>query len=413
MKVLYLFSGSFPYSDSGENTFLPQELDAYCKIFDKVILIPCSTKGEKEDYFNEKLEIITEYSDFISNKNKNYFLLFKSLFNRELWVELFKYRLKFLISNRHRMVAIISYNYSYYNSKDILRKILTKYDSVSSYKFIMTYWFDQTTVTISRLKIDANAFFTRAHGYDLYDFRSTLKFFPFREIAFKQLDFVFTASDDGKQYLRIKYPKYSNKIFQGSLGMYNPNVVNIRNSSNVLRILSCSFLQPVKRLNLIFEALKILDNRDKISVEWVHIGNGPLFSKMHNELNSFKGHCVKMKLLNYESQSSLFDYYRNNSFDLFLNVSESEGRAVSIMEALACGIPVLATNVGGNPEIVTEDVGYLIDVGFTADKLADKLEEIHANSFELLKKRENSFNHWNSNFNALHSYDFMIKKIFT
>ncbi|NCO54621.1 MAG: glycosyltransferase, partial [Bacteroidetes bacterium] len=50
--------------------------------------------------------------------------------------------------------------------------------------------------------------------------------------------------------------------------------------------------------------------------------------------------------------------------DLFINVSESEGIPVSIMEALSAGIPVIATNVGGTNEIVNNDVGFLIDKEF-------------------------------------------------
>lgn len=51
-------------------------------------------------------------------------------------------------------------------------------------------------------------------------------------------------------------------------------------------------------------------------------------------------------------------------FDVFVNCSEFEGTSNAILEAMAARIPVVATNVGGTPEIVTDGVeGRLVPVG--------------------------------------------------
>ena len=48
--------------------------------------------------------------------------------------------------------------------------------------------------------------------------------------------------------------------------------------------------------------------------------------------------------------------------DLFCLASEKEGRPNVVLEALACGTPVVATGVWGTPEIVSRpDVGLLTD----------------------------------------------------
>jgi len=49
------------------------------------------------------------------------------------------------------------------------------------------------------------------------------------------------------------------------------------------------------------------------------------------------------------------------ALDLFALVSESEGMSNAILEAQACGLPVIATRVGGNPELVDADCGVLVE----------------------------------------------------
>jgi glycosyltransferase involved in cell wall biosynthesis len=50
--------------------------------------------------------------------------------------------------------------------------------------------------------------------------------------------------------------------------------------------------------------------------------------------------------------------------DLFLRPSETESFGLAALEAMACGVPVIASRVGGIPEVVTDgESGYLAAVG--------------------------------------------------
>jgi starch synthase len=53
--------------------------------------------------------------------------------------------------------------------------------------------------------------------------------------------------------------------------------------------------------------------------------------------------------------------YAYNACDLFVLPTLAEGMSRSIMEAMACGKPVIATNVGGNPELVSNETGLLVE----------------------------------------------------
>jgi sugar transferase (PEP-CTERM/EpsH1 system associated) len=63
-----------------------------------------------------------------------------------------------------------------------------------------------------------------------------------------------------------------------------------------------------------------------------------------------------------------------NAMDVFVLPSLNEGMSNTLLEAMACGLPVLATNVGGNPEIIENDVNGCLFTPGDAEWLADKLK---------------------------------------
>jgi glycosyltransferase involved in cell wall biosynthesis len=76
------------------------------------------------------------------------------------------------------------------------------------------------------------------------------------------------------------------------------------------------------------------------------------------------------------SQADLPRWYRKS--DLFISPSHVDGSSVSLMEALACGLPALVSDIPANKEWVQEDEnGWLFRDG-DADALAEKILRIAA-----------------------------------
>lgn len=116
-------------------------------------------------------------------------------------------------------------------------------------------------------------------------------------------------------------------------------------------------------------------------VEWTHIGNGiemDILRKMKIELQSAS---FSIRLLGQKSHKEVLDYYRNTPIDLFINLSMSEGVPVSIMEAISFNIPCVATDVGATKEIVTKDVGFLLNVDSNEYQVANVINKASLESF--------------------------------
>ncbi|MBA3900251.1 MAG: glycosyltransferase, partial [Bacteroidetes bacterium] len=106
-------------------------------------------------------------------------------------------------------------------------------------------------------------------------------------------------------------------------------------------------------------------------------------------------------------------FYEENYVDLFINVSETEGIPVSIMEAQSAAIPVLATNVGGTSEIVDNENGFLIDKDFEVAKIAESIEKYFTSHFSHQEeKRKKSYQNWQKKYDAKKIYAEFAEKIF-
>lgn len=96
-----------------------------------------------------------------------------------------------------------------------------------------------------------------------------------------------------------------------------------------------------------------------LPVRFVAVGQGPLAAELddlHDELGLGEG----FRLLGYREDARRV----MAGFDLFVLASRYEGLPVSLMEALALGVPVVATAVGGIPEAIRhEREGLLVPPG--------------------------------------------------
>ena len=273
---------------------------------------------------------------------------------------------------------------------------------LSEYDTLYSYWFFDNAYMMLKLaeKYSLNNYkiVSRAHGYDLYEYRNSLNYIPLRKFTFSGLNRVLTCSQNGKEYLTEKYPDFSDKITVSYLGSVDYSEQKYTRKENTLRIASCSRLVALKRVHRIIEALSELEGKG-FNLEWTHFGGGALFDEIKSEAES-KLKKTKYYLKGNMSNVEVMKNYSELSTDVFINVSETEGLPISIMEASSFGIPVLATDVGGTAEIVVDGKnGFLLTKDFTNDKLCNLLEKIAGMSDdEYMTLRKNSRQMYVENF---------------
>ena len=295
----------------------------------------------------------------------------------------------------------------------VLKKYdFTQYDSVTVY----SYWFFVAALIGVKIKEELLKkcknvkLISRAHGYDLYEGVNPLGYLPLRAYLLNKVDALFPCSINGENHIKKKYPVFDAKISHSYLG--TPDSGINRGSEPGFHIVSCSRAVPLKRLERIVTSLELLKDAGIENLKWTHIGDGPELERIRT-LASEKLGFMDVDFRGEISNAEVLNFYRKVSVDLFVNVSNTEGLPVSIMEAISFGIPVAATDVGGVSEIVKNNFnGYLLDVDFKDGTLAHILKKYAlSDKADIGRLRQNARSYWEENFNAEKNYTEFLKKI--
>jgi sugar transferase (PEP-CTERM/EpsH1 system associated) len=130
------------------------------------------------------------------------------------------------------------------------------------------------------------------------------------------------------------------------------------------------FSEEKDQMTLVKAFISLLgrDDLSEVNIKLVLIGDGPLKTKLKEQLEA------SMALEMTEMPGECNDIPEKlRGLNIFVLPSLGEGISNTILEAMSSGLPVVATNVGGNPELVVNDeTGYLVKSN-NPDAIAEKL----------------------------------------
>ena len=164
-------------------------------------------------------------------------------------------------------------------------------------------------------------------------------------------------------------------------------------------------LTPVKRLDVFLEAIsKIIVIRPDISFQALILGDGPERSKL---LDLAQDLNIGSRVHFVGAVKNVVAYLQRS--DIGVLCSDREGLSNAILEYMACGLPVIASDAGGNIELVDSSNGALFARG-DANALAIELAALATNNEERERKGKRSLERirtcysWERTIGALEGY---------
>jgi colanic acid/amylovoran biosynthesis glycosyltransferase len=372
MNQIIMFTSSYPYSNFFE--WKAFELSVFLKKFDQVYVAPLyQLQQDVESDLPEGVKVLPPVVPFGAKRAilpvRMARLISPNLLNH----------LKFC-EQTDKIRNILRF-FSASSDVDMILRSVSWCESVApllSASKLYFFWGREYATVLPYLPREQQAqSLVRMHRWDLYpDLEGG--YIPYQQRIVESARIIAPVSEHGTSLLKRLFPSHAARIRCMRLG------TKLRGESRpsddqVLRIVSCAYARPVKRLHLIAQALGYMTQ----PVIWTHLGDGTELDHLRDLCRSLPA-GVKARLLGRVDKSDIAKFYEENPCDVFVNTSSSEGVPVSIMEAMGAGIPVLATDVGGNSEIVGSDVGELLPADLQPQTLADALNRF--NSLEPEKK---------------------------
>ncbi|MFW5662581.1 MAG: N-acetyl-alpha-D-glucosaminyl L-malate synthase BshA [Bacteroidota bacterium] len=173
-------------------------------------------------------------------------------------------------------------------------------------------------------------------------------------------------------------------------------------------IMHISNFRPVKRVQ---DTIRILSKvLEKKKVKLVLIGDGPERSeceRLARELN------ISDKVRFLGKQQAVPELL--SCAELFLLPSQSESFGLSELEAMSCGVPVVAANIGGIPEVVSHgETGFIAEMG-DISRMARYVTELLTNKKKWETFSENSFKRAKEHFDSkmiISQYEQLYSRLF-
>jgi glycosyltransferase involved in cell wall biosynthesis len=388
-KLILLTSG-FPYG-KGEN-FLEKEIKILASKFKEVLIISCSPSSDESRETPENVHTII----FKSTKSRTFRTMISKSFLSEFLSNLFSNPLK-------NKVAINSW----FIATELTIQIQ---EHITPNTILYSYWLDDKALALSILKSKNRMLkvVSRAHRWDIYEEEHLYHYLPFRKFLFKQLNAIYSISSDGLRYLESKGAM---NVEISRLGTIQTEEINTQSSGEVLNLVSISYLIKRKRMALLIDALQVLDN-EGVEIKWTHFGDGPEMDQLKERTESLQHISVTFK--GFISNTLLMEWISANAnSSVLINLSESEGIPVSMMEAMSYGIPCIGTNVGGVSEIIEDGKnGCLLPATPNKKGVADTLNDFYSLSVDdKTAMKKNAVKFWKMNYEAERNFNDFCQRL--
>lgn len=192
------------------------------------------------------------------------------------------------------------------------------------------------------------------------------------KMMIKHSDYFIATTDRLKNYLYFNGFKHSDRIFvipnYVDTDLFSP--CTISGDRSIFRILGVGRLTEQKNFSLLIEGVSKINNIFDQNIEITIVGNGPCKEKL---LHQAKELNLRFRIIERVSNNEMPSLYNKHS--VFVMTSPREGHPRALIEAMACGLPVIGTDVEGIRDIITDGINGLLCKEDSTD-IADKISLI-------------------------------------
>ncbi len=197
---------------------------------------------------------------------------------------------------------------------------------------------------------------------------------PLRQLI-KDADFVATETAFSTEYLKSKFPESANKIYRVYNGLSLDPFRLADPAAGSLQIISIGRLIPKKGFEVLVNACNTLIARG-LQLKCRIVGSGPEHVPLRQLIDRL-GLGKFIELTGPKAQPEIVDLLAQSNLFVFSAVEDDSGDRDNlptvIIEAMASGLPVVTTGLGGIGEIVTHQANGLIVPEGDADSLAEAI----------------------------------------
>ncbi|MFH1851118.1 MAG: glycosyltransferase [Candidatus Neomarinimicrobiota bacterium] len=126
---------------------------------------------------------------------------------------------------------------------------------------------------------------------------------------------------------------------------------------NSFTFIAIALLRPEKRIDLLLQALALLEN-STVTTRLIVAGSGPEQVRLQ-DMSRRLGLAERVEFVGYQQPAEIRTLLQRSQALVLPSTVETFG--VALIEAQACGLPVIATRCGGPEAIVLPETGLLVD----------------------------------------------------
>lgn len=386
-KKIIIFTYTYPMGNL-EDTFIKFELSKLSENFEKIEIIPLKNFDREIKLNKENIKVNLELSKKLNIKNVILYFFSQTIFSLNFYKEIKKniFKKKFFIKLKMIIMEItqseIAFNW-------ILKNKMKSHEKQIFYSF----WSNFLLLTFKKLKeVKDIKTISRALGSDLNGFIKDDDYVPFIDTKFATLNKIILLGDYQKN--KLKKFNLDNQIEIAPLGVF-PQTKNTGNKiflNEPITFVSCGNLIEIKNNSLMIDFLKKFSKMTNKKIRYIMIGKGVLKNQIIKKIKNYNNIIFEY----HEYIDNFVNFLKKNEVHFFLNFSSQEGMPFTIMEAMSCGIPTIASNIPPNKYLVNEN-GFL----FNLDDFNHSIKDIIPNIKETIDDKEKYY------IKSKKSYDFI------